>query len=134
MGHSSVEFHGRQVLMNDHEIRLAAFFIIDQRKNAHPPISVPSNLDQLFTWWNESLWTSGVGCLDLRFNDFLSDGASIEIVIKLIDGAISKLRQFGKSVSADVQNQILGAQVVSGDRSTADLIKALEQIRTVLSG
>ena len=134
MAHSYVQFHGQHLDLKDFDIELAAYLMMDQRKTIGPSALIPAEVDQLFDWWKRSIRTSGNGCIQLKLDEYLSSPPSVRAILGLIDGAIFHLQKLGDVVSADYQNQVLGANLVYGERKSADIIAVLEKIKAVLAG
>jgi hypothetical protein len=117
--------------LKDFDIELAAYLMIDQRKNTGLSTPIPTEVDQLFDWWRGSIRTSGNGCIQLKLDEYLSSAPSVRAILVLIDGAIIHLQKLGDVVSADYQNQVLGANLVYGERKSADIIAVLEKVKGV---
>jgi len=83
MAYSYIHFHDSGFYANDSDIVVFARILLKVSRTSQ---SLPSAVATLLEGWNESLDSSGPGCIDLRL-DGLADQVSIDCMCALLDMA-----------------------------------------------
>jgi hypothetical protein len=135
MGHSYVEFRGRDLLMHDIEITTVVSVVVDAIRSATGTPSLTPNVAQLVGSWEQRGDVYGPGSLGFSLDDFVRSDEDRRCLLDLLDFAAKRLEQQGAVVSGSYLDRIVNAPGVLEftDRRTADILPAFAKFRDLLA-
>ena len=126
MAHSYVDFRGNTVHLHDEDI----FWVMSLLKEAWQSAGSPECLRELFCWWDTDEAKPGVGCIDVRFDEFINEAGRIDLLLRFLDVVEHRIRSYGPIVPADMLNgAVQSAVIIFLDQKTEMLLPVISKFR-----
>jgi hypothetical protein len=130
MAHSIETYKGKTTVINDLDLLVIMGFAIEI---IHQSASFAGFRD-LETHWRRSIRQYGPGVLDLKLEQFITTPDKTRELRALLSTIVERASQHGKTVSAQVLNELISApDVVFGDLNISYIEEAIKKLQALVA-
>jgi len=128
-----LDFGGRTVLLDDSSINTIVRLMANEIESCNLDRAASESLSRRLQAWVSEIEESGVGCIDIRLDDSLSDTRAVEQTLKLLDAVETTIRGFGDTVPRSFFRKAVGPEYYQ-DVEARIILRDLNKFRNLLIG